>query len=109
MNHHWNKGRHFICGSLALAAFLLLTACGEAAPATLKQTATPTVSTSPIATSTPTPKPREARGTVKEFVLPNAESRPFDITAGPDGNLWFTEGVGKIGRITLAGVVTEFA
>ena len=35
-----------------------------------------------------------------------------NITAGPDGNLWFTEnsipGQGTIGRITPAGVVTEF-
>ena len=31
------------------------------------------------------------------------------ITQGPDGNMWFTEeGIDKIGRITLAGVVTEF-
>ena len=32
---------------------------------------------------------------------------PNDITTGPDGNLWFTE-FGKIGRITPAGVITEF-
>jgi streptogramin lyase len=32
------------------------------------------------------------------------------ITAGPDGNLWFTEQVtGKIGRITPGGVITEYA
>jgi virginiamycin B lyase len=30
------------------------------------------------------------------------------ITSGPDGALWFTES-GKIGRITTAGVITEFA
>ncbi len=31
------------------------------------------------------------------------------ITVGPDGNLWFTEGISnQIGRITTAGVVTEF-
>src|SRR5438552_2044428 len=31
------------------------------------------------------------------------------VAAGPDGNLWFTEhDVNKIGRITPAGVVTEF-
>ena len=31
------------------------------------------------------------------------------ITAGPDGALWFTEYWGnKIGRITTAGVITEF-
>ena len=34
---------------------------------------------------------------------------PFAITAGPDGALWFTESGGsKIGRITTAGIVTEF-
>jgi streptogramin lyase len=36
---------------------------------------------------------------------------PFDITAGPDGNLWFTEfttGVRTIARITPQGVITEF-
>jgi len=33
--------------------------------------------------------------------------RPFDMTAGPDGNLWFTTG-GKVGRITTTGVVTLF-
>src|SRR5690349_17248812 len=36
-------------------------------------------------------------------------SQPILITSGPDGNLWFTEqGVNKIGRITPAGVITEF-
>lgn len=33
---------------------------------------------------------------------------PNQITVGPDGNLWFTED-SLIGRITLAGDVTEFA
>jgi hypothetical protein len=34
---------------------------------------------------------------------------PQGITAGPDGNLWFTEYYGnKIGRITPAGSFTEF-
>ena len=30
------------------------------------------------------------------------------LTAGPDGNVWFTD-LGKIGRITPAGQITEFA
>ena len=35
---------------------------------------------------------------------------PRGITAGPDGNLWFTEASGdRIGRITPLGVVTEFS
>jgi virginiamycin B lyase len=39
---------------------------------------------------------------------------PYGITAGPDGNLWFTDegnlsaGSGKIGRITTSGAITEF-
>ena len=38
-----------------------------------------------------------------------ARSGPAGITAGPDGNLWFTEASQwRIGRITTAGVVTEF-
>src|SRR5262249_53535094 len=36
-------------------------------------------------------------------------SGPNGITAGPDGALWFTEqDLGKIGRITTSGVITEF-
>ena len=47
--------------------------------------------------------------TITEFPLSDDRASPADITAGPDGNLWFTEGcAGRIGRITTAGVVTEF-
>src|SRR6266568_3577588 len=49
-------------------------------------------------------------GTIKEFPIPT-KSAPIAITAGPDGNLWFTEivfGVGEIGRITPSGRFTEF-
>jgi hypothetical protein len=42
-----------------------------------------------------------------EFPLPNPDSNPGAITAGPDGNVWFTENT-RIGRITPAGVLTEF-
>jgi streptogramin lyase len=43
---------------------------------------------------------------VTEFALPNATSYPRDITAGPDGNLWFTEQGGlRIGRITTGGFI----
>src|SRR5438128_620340 len=39
-----------------------------------------------------------------------AGAQPRGITAGPDGNLWFTERLGnRIGRITPLGVVTEFS
>jgi streptogramin lyase len=33
---------------------------------------------------------------------------PRGIAAGPDGNLWFADEEGRIGRITTQGVVTEF-
>src|SRR5262245_21913361 len=47
---------------------------------------------------------------VTEFPIPTANSNPEGITRGPDGNLWFCEGLaGRIGRITPAGVVTEFS
>src|SRR2546430_177664 len=40
----------------------------------------------------------------------SAHAEPLEIVAGPDGNLWFTEGgIGhSIGKITPAGVVTEY-
>jgi virginiamycin B lyase len=35
--------------------------------------------------------------------------RPFDITVGPDGALWFTEqSESVIGRITTAGTISQF-
>jgi virginiamycin B lyase len=44
-------------------------------------------------------------------VIPIASSGPTGIAAGPvDGTLWFTERTAnKIGRITAAGVITEYA
>ena len=33
---------------------------------------------------------------------------PSLITTGSDGNVWFTEPTGKIGRLSVAGVLTEF-
>jgi streptogramin lyase len=46
---------------------------------------------------------------ITEFAIP-APATPWGITAGPDGNLWFTDTdlIGKIGRITPAGEITEF-
>jgi len=49
------------------------------------------------------------RGVFTDFPTPTFPSFPWDIVAGPDGNLWFTENyVSKIGRITTDGVITEF-
>jgi streptogramin lyase len=52
---------------------------------------------------------------LKQFKVPTANSQPRAITNGSDGNRWFTEGTeftsapAKIGRITPAGSITEFA
>ena len=52
--------------------------------------------------------PRRRRHRVRAGIT--AGAGPRGITAGPDGNLWFTEYDGdRIGRITPAGVVTEFS
>lgn len=55
----------------------------------------------------------------KEYKIPTENSHPDSITAGPDGNLWFTESaavfdletfefINHIGRITPKGDITEF-
>jgi streptogramin lyase len=50
-----------------------------------------------------------ATGRFTEFRTPTSNSFPGDITTGSDGNMWFTEqAVGKFGRITPDGVITEF-
>lgn len=50
-----------------------------------------------------------ADGTATFFPIPTANSQPFGITTGPDGNLWFTESsANQIGRITPDGQITEF-
>jgi streptogramin lyase len=48
-------------------------------------------------------------GAFSEFPIPTANSEPVGITAGPDGNVWFTElAANKIGRITPGGTISEF-
>ncbi len=62
----------------------------------------------------------DTNGRITEFPLPtdcgqppnppfSSGCAPHDITAGPDGALWFTEEVGnQIGRVTTGGFFTEF-
>ncbi|HEY9084560.1 MAG TPA: hypothetical protein VIN40_01260 [Candidatus Tyrphobacter sp.] len=50
-------------------------------------------------------------GTISIYSIPTASSSPYGIALGPDGNLWFTEAnnaAPKIGKITTAGVITEY-
>lgn len=72
----------------------------------LTPTLIPTQMPTQIPTIVPTPTPSI---TITEFPVPTANSFPLDITAGPDGNLWFIEQYGnKIGRMTPHGVTSEF-
>lgn len=48
-------------------------------------------------------------GSITTFALPHADSLPQEIVKGPDGNMWFLEHDDRIGRITTAGVITEFS
>ncbi|MDQ3680440.1 MAG: hypothetical protein M3378_07845 [Actinomycetota bacterium] len=51
----------------------------------------------------------QAEQRIMEFPVPTPASEPAGIARGSDNNLWFTESAGnKIGRITPAGVITEF-
>ena len=55
------------------------------------------------------PAGADVRGSIKYFFVPSLHSRPFGITPGPDGNLWFTDtDSSMIGRITPSGDVMEF-
>src|SRR5713101_4035729 len=66
---------------------------------------------STVALCTVTTSPAQIT-TINYFPVPasNTYSLGRQITAGPDRALWFTEfsNVGKIGRITTAGQLTEY-
>jgi virginiamycin B lyase len=48
-------------------------------------------------------------GTITEYPIPSGRASNF-ITAGPDGNLWFTENYANyVAKITTSGTVTEYA
>lgn len=89
----------------------------------------PPIAQSPAATATPpanacvggigiggnSNKPAQAlpattTGPITEFALSTLGCPPEGITAGPDGNLWFTEPYGNdIGRITPVSTIIQFA
>ena len=51
-------------------------------------------------------QPAYASAPFAEYPLPDA-SGPIGIATGHDGTIWFTEAVGKIGKITPAGIIAE--
>jgi serine/threonine protein kinase len=62
----------------------------------------------PTATTVPTATPIPI-GTITEFLVSSNVGAANWITAGPDGNLWFTDksSSGRIGRISHQGAITE--
>ncbi len=86
--------RHGLLPVLLLILVGLLVGCGASASQPAGRTPTPT---------------RGLKGTITEFPTPTSLSLPTFITAGPNGNLWFTEfSNDKIGRVTPSGTITEF-
>jgi streptogramin lyase len=49
-----------------------------------------------------------ARAQFFEMHAVSSAGRVYGITAGPDGNVWFTDAYGKIGKMTSSGVVTMY-
>jgi streptogramin lyase len=67
--------------------------------------------TGTLSTASATGSHRAAAGKarISYFFVPSLHSRPFRITPGPDGNLWFTDtNSDMIGTITPDGQVTEY-
>ena len=102
--------RSFLIGLLALLGLRYNPQTGSwkiaFVPATLTTGTLVTVLVASVVLTHQPPPP----GRITEFAMPTSNSFPRGITAGPDGNLWFTEVArNKIGRITPSGGITEFA
>jgi len=47
--------------------------------------------------------------TINDYLVSPTGSAPYGITAGPDGNVWFTGAAGNnIFRVTPAGLITQY-
>jgi streptogramin lyase len=96
-------------GTLALSTALLQT---PGTPVTLTYTGGTLVGANVVASATGVPTavaPFAPKPTIYEYPLANSGARPYWITLGPDGNMWFTELFGNnIGKITSAGTITEY-
>lgn len=43
------------------------------------------------------------------YPLPDPNARPYGITAGPDGNMWYVTSSDKVGKMDAFGAVTEYS
>jgi len=52
----------------------------------------------------------KAKPLIREHRIPTPAGKPYIITLGPDGNLWFVKSLGNaIGRMDLQGNAVAFA
>jgi virginiamycin B lyase len=100
MSIGWRGFRRFGQAVAVAAAMVLLSAAGLPGGGA-RQTTRP--ARAPMITSALT----GASGVGHVKIFPGI-SIPGDITAGPDGALWFTSGNNTIGRITSTGKVTTY-
>ena len=98
--HSWFQAMGARAGDAIILAFLAVHPLGLPAPAWSPGQAAPV----PVPAAPPIPAV-----SVREFRVPTPDAEPFDIAAGPDGSVWFTEfDADKIGRISLSGQITEY-
>ena len=105
---------------LIFTVLLMAVACGpaQARPATSAVTTLTTPSNTAISSPSPSASPSQLPSptstplpnTFVVYTVPTANSIPQGITAGPDGNLWFTElGADKVAKVSTSGVFTEYS
>jgi streptogramin lyase len=110
--------------ALVASALVLVIGCGgptgsvpKSSPTvspTASATSTPFPSPSPVASPyqlpSPTPFPAPVVGGIVEYPVAGTDVSLGDMTAGPDGNLWFIDNGAppRVGRITPSGTITNF-
>jgi virginiamycin B lyase len=48
-------------------------------------------------------------GGITEWAVNPGHASPGAITAGPDGAMWFGETANSVGRLTIAGLITDYS
>jgi len=98
--HSWFRAMGAPAGDTLILAFLAAHPLAPAIPGWSPGQAVPVPALS---------APPITAASVREFGVPTPDAEPFDIAAGPDAAMWFTEfRADKIGRISRSGQITEY-